>query len=160
MTVHFTSQFVMIPLKCLETLCLRMLITMSIIAWERIQKKNTQMQLSKKHGLPFLTTAQTALNVGITVCCMECCKPRLIYSKSELKLNETEKLKRSLNGFHCICGSSFQEIALEELELLKKFSCEKTSPVRVKWSNLIIPAKSLKQCVFNAGNQAVYQMMV
>ena len=67
----------------------------------------------RKHGLPFSPTAQTALNVGMTMNCTECRKPRLIYSKSKLKPNEISELKRSLNGFQYVCWSSFQEISID-----------------------------------------------
>ena len=33
----------------------------------------------RNHGMPFMPTAQTALNVGTVIKCTECRKPRLIY---------------------------------------------------------------------------------
>ena len=119
MTVYFTSQFIVIPLKCLEILCLtRMMITLNIILWERIQSRNTchqnlRIQLSKNMGCRSHQQPRQYLTLGL-VCCMECCNPKLIYSKSKLKPNEIEKLKRSLNEFHYICGFSFHEIVLDD----------------------------------------------
>ena len=34
------------------------------------------------HNIPFPPTAQTAKNVGFTIKCEECCKPRLLHSKT------------------------------------------------------------------------------
>ena len=59
-------------------------------------------------GIPFSPSTQTALNVGRTVTCTECHKPRLLYSRTKLKDGELRSFKRVLNDFQFVCGSIFQ----------------------------------------------------
>ena len=80
---------------------------------ERYMPSKLENPVKRKHGLPFSPTAQTALNFGMTMNYTECRKLRLIYSKSKLKPKEVNELKRSFNGFQYVCGSSFQEISID-----------------------------------------------
>ena len=66
--------------------------------------------------MPFSPTAQTALNVGIVVNGFECKRPRLVYAKKKLKDDEKRAIKRLLNGYRFLCGSTFQEMAINERE--------------------------------------------
>ena len=60
-----------------------------------------------KHTMPFCSSAARAKNVGITVNCAECEKPRLLFSAKKL----TEKDKTILQGFldtiFYTCGMPF-----------------------------------------------------
>ena len=60
----------------------------------------------RSHNIPFSPTAQTALNVGVSIPCTECRKPRLIYAKQRLRDDEKSALKRHLNNFGFLCGTS------------------------------------------------------
>ena len=80
---------------------------------ERYMPSKLENPAKRKHGLLFSPTAQTAFNVGMTMNCTECRKPRLIYGKSKLKRNEINELKRSLNSFQYVSGSSFQETSID-----------------------------------------------
>ena len=64
----------------------------------------------RNHGMDFSPSAQTALNVGSTIKCTECKKPRLMYSKKKLSDNEKVALKRFLSSYEYVCGSSFKEV--------------------------------------------------
>ena len=63
----------------------------------------------RPHNIPFSPTAQTAKNVGLTIKCTECEKPRLLHSKHKLKGDEIKVLKIFLGKILFICGSSFGE---------------------------------------------------
>ena len=66
--------------------------------------------LSKRnHCMHFSPSAQTALNVGSTIKCNECKKPRLMYSKKKLSDIEKVVLKRFLSSYEYVSGSSFKE---------------------------------------------------
>ena len=58
----------------------------------------------------FSPSDQTALNVGSIIKCVECKKPRLMYSKRKLSDDEKGALKRFLPSFENVCGSSFREV--------------------------------------------------
>ena len=64
-------------------------------------------------NIPFKATAQTANNVGATVKCSDCKKPRLMFSEKMLKADEKLSLKRVLSGLEYVCGSSFQEFVTD-----------------------------------------------
>ena len=53
------------------------------------------------HGIPFNPSAQslseTARNVGFTVRCEECQKPRLVHSKLKLKKEESQGAQNIMN---------------------------------------------------------------
>ena len=59
------------------------------------------------HNIPFPLTAQPGKNVGMLVKCVEYKKPRLMHSKTELKLSECNVLERSLSGLQYFCGAAF-----------------------------------------------------
>ena len=52
--------------------------------------------LTRPHYITFPPTAQSGKNVGMLVKCVECKKPRLMHSKTKLKLSECNVLKQSL----------------------------------------------------------------
>ena len=64
----------------------------------------------QSHNIPFTVSAQTAMNVGMTIICNECSKPRLLYAKQKLKPAEMEAFKRVINGIVYSCGTPINEI--------------------------------------------------
>ena len=46
----------------------------------------------RAHNIPFPPSAQSAKNVGITIKCTECERPRLLYTKYKLKENQVKIL--------------------------------------------------------------------
>ena len=61
----------------------------------KTKAKGGMKTTSAKHTMPFCPSAARAKNVGITVNCIECEKPRLLFSAKKL----TEKDKSILQGF-------------------------------------------------------------
>ena len=80
----------------------------------KIQMKNIYLldyrMLKSSHNIPFTVSAQTAMNVGMTIKCNECSKPRLLYAKQKLKPAEMEAFKRVVNGIVSLCGTPINEI--------------------------------------------------
>ena len=66
------------------------------------------------HGMPFTPTAQTALNVGMTIPCSDCRKHRLVYSKKKLEKSSINALKRLLNDIVYTCRGLLSEIQLDD----------------------------------------------
>ena len=100
---------------------------------------------NRGHGIPFTPTAQTCLNVGITISCIECKKPRLFYAKYKLKCNELVSLKRILNDIRYVCGTVLRDI--EDDERNKDTSVSKDVYLRENLecgSNIEIPYYSCK----------------
>ena len=64
----------------------------------------------RSHNVPFPPNAQTARNVGLTIKCEDCAKPRLLYSKKKTSATQIDAFKRYTNDFVYLCGSSLQEI--------------------------------------------------
>ena len=63
----------------------------------------------RPHNIPFPPTAQASKNVGITVRCVECKKPRLLYAQKKIHLSEVSSLKRLLAGVEYVCGAVLSE---------------------------------------------------
>ena len=61
------------------------------------------------HNVPFPPTAQTAKNVGFTVSCMACKKPRLLHSKTVVKVVYQKPTKRMIEKLDYVCGSVLSE---------------------------------------------------
>ena len=88
---------------------------------------------TRSHGMKFSPTAQTAFNVGTTIRCMECGKPRLMHAAKKLTISEKNALKRVLNDFQYVCGTILQDIQSDErnsdLKVIEKvFCCENIAP--------------------------------
>lgn len=66
----------------------------------------------KPHGIPFSPSAQTARKL---VLCSECLKPRVVYSRLKLKIDEEYALERTLAGVLFTCGSSLKELEVEHI---------------------------------------------
>ena len=64
----------------------------------------------KSHGIPFSPSAQTARRL---VLCSNCLKPRVVYSKLKLKIEEENAFERTLDGVLFTCGSSLQGLEVE-----------------------------------------------
>ncbi|GES77342.1 hypothetical protein GLOIN_2v1880501 [Rhizophagus clarus] len=60
-----------------------------------------------KHTMPFCPSAARAKNVGITVNCVECEKPRLLFSAKKLTERDKTILRRFLDTIFYTCGMSF-----------------------------------------------------
>ena len=105
------------------------------------------------HGMPFTPTAQTAVNVGITLKCSECRKPCVLYTKKKLA-NANMAMKRIFNNFQYVCGTVFHNIPIDErnrdtliLELLycwENLSC--TSPIKIPYYSSKIFLKICYHC--------------
>ena len=63
----------------------------------------------RSHNIPFSPSGQTAKNVGITIFCEECKRPRLMHSQRRLKPTEVVALKRLITKFSYVCGSVLSE---------------------------------------------------
>lgn len=100
--------------------------------------------VSTGHGIPFSPSAQTAKTVNQTVTCIDCQKPRVIYSANKLSAQESAILKRILGLYQFSCGSELQELKpedpvraprisalLEKVFVKSNLSC--TSPVEVPY---------------------------
>ena len=80
----------------------------------------------RSHNIPFSPTAQTAKNVGITIPCEECKKPRLLHSQKKIKAGEIQTLKRLISKCSYVCGSVISEYqgtggeAKKEKEMIRK----------------------------------------
>ena len=68
----------------------------------------------RKTSVPFSTSAQTVSSVGIFLHCINCCWPRLLYAQKKVQASVLNTLKCALNGFQFICGTSLQEIILDD----------------------------------------------
>ncbi|CAG8854711.1 2838_t:CDS:2, partial [Gigaspora margarita] len=54
--------------------------------------KSGKIKTTMKHTMPFSPSSIRAKNVGITITCVECEKPRLLFSAKKLLLKEYEML--------------------------------------------------------------------
>ena len=60
--------------------------------------------------MPFIPTAQAALNVGKLIKCSECQKPRLIYAKKKLSPQNLLSLEGVLNDFQHVHGTILLDV--------------------------------------------------
>lgn len=67
-----------------------------------------KMKITKtKHTMPFCPSAARAKNVGITVNCVECEKPRLLFSANKLTEKDRIMLRGFLDTIFYTCGMPF-----------------------------------------------------
>ena len=78
----------------------------------------TRAKLSK--GMPFDRTKQTALNVGQVIQCDDCGKWCLLRAKRKLHRNEIDMLCQNLGQISYSCGSSFQDIDDDEVDVFRR----------------------------------------
>ncbi len=71
------------------------------------KKKDKTKSTRAKHTMPFCPSAARAKNVGITVNCVECEKPRLLFSAKKLSEKDKTTLRRFLDTIFYTCGMSF-----------------------------------------------------
>src|SRR3954453_10939164 len=76
--------------------------------------KNAKTKMKKgmttpkaKHTMPFCPSAVRAKNVGITVSCIECEKPRLLFCAKKLSEKDRIMLRGFLDTIFFTCGMSF-----------------------------------------------------
>ena len=90
-------------------------------AFQNIYRKETSEKYrpslndkaKKDKKIPFNPTKQTALNVGDTITCEECGKPRLLHSEKTVK--DKESVAKFLEHITYSCGASLQNILDEEI---------------------------------------------
>ena len=63
------------------------------------------------HNVPFSPSAQTAKNVGFTITCVGCSKPRLLHSKTVVKAVNQKGTKRMIEKIDYVCGSVLADYA-------------------------------------------------
>jgi len=62
------------------------------------------------HQIPFSPFAQTAKTVQMTVTCVDCDKPRVIYSATKLNASEKNILARMIQLYTYSCGAVLQDL--------------------------------------------------
>jgi len=73
-------------------------------------RAKSKIKITKiKHTMPFCPTAARAKNVGITVNCVECGKPRLLFSVKKLSEKDKTILQGFLDTIFYTCGTSFHD---------------------------------------------------
>lgn len=70
-------------------------------------KKKDMKTAKGKHSMPFCPSAVRAKNVGVVINCVECEKPRLLFSAKKLSKNDKERLQNFLDTIFYTCGMSF-----------------------------------------------------
>ncbi|GET04088.1 uncharacterized protein LOC105326236 [Rhizophagus clarus] len=73
----------------------------------KTKTKGKMKFIRAKHTMPFCPSAARAKNVGITVNCVECEKPRLLFSAKKLTEKDKTILRRFLDIIFYTCGMSF-----------------------------------------------------
>jgi len=74
----------------------------------KMKTKKGKMKIKKdKHNMPFCPSAIRAKNVGIAVTCIECEKPRLLFSAKKLSEKDKTILQGFLDTIFYTCGMSF-----------------------------------------------------
>ncbi|CAG8578492.1 1527_t:CDS:1, partial [Gigaspora rosea] len=84
-----------------------------------LQKTNTSTTLSTAtttsnlgiNGMGFSSRAQFAANVHVLVKCIECNRPRVLYSQSRLSSEEEDLLKNFIETIDYTCGTIFYRIS-------------------------------------------------
>src|SRR6266540_3540866 len=73
-------------------------------------KTKGKMKITKaKHTMPFCPSAARAKNVGVTVNCIECEKPRLLFSAKKLSEKNKTMLREFLDTIFYTCNISFHD---------------------------------------------------
>jgi len=75
------------------------------------------------HNITFSPTAQTAKNVGFTIACSECSKPRLLHSKNKVKKDDIKGVKRMLSKLSYMCGNDRDAKHLNSIYVRESISC-------------------------------------
>lgn len=66
-------------------------------------------------AIPFSPSAQTTKTVKMTINCIDCDKPRVIYSASKLNNEKLALLQRILSLYQYSCGSCLQELKTDDI---------------------------------------------
>src|SRR6266540_2991701 len=74
----------------------------------KIKIKGKMKTTKVKHTMPFCPSATRAKNVGVTVNCIECEKPRLLFSAKKLSEKDKMMLREFLDTIFYICSMSFR----------------------------------------------------
>ena len=82
--------------------------------FKTLTQKSNACHHQRNHSMLFLPSAQTASSVRVLITCLQCCKPRLIYSKHKLSGNQITSLKRLLNDCMYAFGTIFQDVPLDK----------------------------------------------
>ena len=111
----------------------------------------------RTHEIPFISTAQTAINVGKIVKCIHYLKPLVVYEKKKLSDAHKSLIKRMLNDFPYVCGTVFHDLPIDDknkdsynLEMLhcrENLTCE--SPMEIPYYS----SKLFKNLCFYCGRE-------
>lgn len=69
---------------------------------------------SRGHRIPFNPLIQHAKNTGITVSCVECNKPRLVYARKKVPTNIIKQFKHEISELWFTCGATIEELVGKE----------------------------------------------
>ncbi|CAG8721321.1 4725_t:CDS:2 [Gigaspora margarita] len=83
------------------------LYSMQMTENHRLSLINLNKKTKPKHTMPFCPAAACAKNIGITVNCIECDKPHLLFSAKKLSEKDHTLLQRFLDTIFYTCGMSF-----------------------------------------------------
>ena len=81
---------------------------------EKFLLSKLESPAKRNHGMQVTPTARTTLNMGITVKCSECRKPRVIYAKKKLTNANIMAMKRIFNNFQYVYVTVFHDIPIDE----------------------------------------------
>ena len=106
--VNFTSPFAVLG-KLNNSLILCLSLKPGSDPEEKYLPSKLENPEKRSHNIPFSPSGQTAKNVGITIFCEECKRPRLMHSQQKLKQTEVVALKLLITKFSYVCGSVLSE---------------------------------------------------
>ena len=79
---------------------------------KKLQKSSCHKKkpATKGHDIPFQPHKQHAINIGLTIVCVYCKKPRVIYSKNKISKNLITKFKRKTSELRFVRGTIVEEL--------------------------------------------------
>ena len=85
---------------------------------ETTEKDRPSLQSSAEkrvHGIPFNPSGQFAHNVGKTIRCTECDRPRVMYAARKVRFRDQSKLEAVLDDIIYTCGMGLQECIPDDI---------------------------------------------
>jgi hypothetical protein len=76
---------------------------------QQLPKKIESSAEKRVHGMPFNPSGQFARNVGKTIHCTECDRPRVMYAARKVRFQDKLKLETVLDDIIYTCGMGLQE---------------------------------------------------
>ena len=92
---------------------------------ETTEKDRPSLQSSAEkrvHGIPFNPSGQFAHNVGKTIRCTECDRPRVMYAARKVHFRDQSKLEAVLDDIIYTCGMGLQECIPDDISDAEKQS--------------------------------------